>query len=143
ARADEQLGVGRVTNIGAAQAPSPPVRDTSKIMKPAAAAAAAGLGFGLGLAFLLELVLNHAVRRPGEIESKLHLPLFLTIPDFSPPRPLPVPAFLRRLPLLKKLLPSTLNPQPSASFQLSSLDCLFRRSPRPPYDLVRRSHPDP
>jgi succinoglycan biosynthesis transport protein ExoP len=112
ARADEALGVGRITNIGIAQAPSPAIRDTSKIMKPAAGAAVGALGFGLGLAFLLELVLNHAVRRPGEIESRFHLSLFLTIPDFSPKRSRLFARF-RRLPLLKKFLPipppSTLN----------------------------------
>src|SRR5208283_5293143 len=38
---------------------------------------------GLAWAFFIELVLDRSVRRPVEIESKLKLPLFLSIPDVS------------------------------------------------------------
>jgi Mrp family chromosome partitioning ATPase len=40
-----------------------------------------GILAGLAWAFLIELVLDRSVRRPVEIEAKLKLPLFLSIPD--------------------------------------------------------------
>ena len=42
-----------------------------------------GLGFGLILAFMIELVLDRSVKRAVEIEYKLHLPLFISIPDVN------------------------------------------------------------
>jgi Mrp family chromosome partitioning ATPase len=43
----------------------------------------AGLTAGVGLAFLLEMVLDARVKRPADVEQKLNLPLFLSIPDFT------------------------------------------------------------
>ncbi len=42
-----------------------------------------GVCGGLGWAFLIEFFLDRSVKRPGEIELKLKLPLFLSIPDVS------------------------------------------------------------
>ena len=36
---------------------------------------------GIALAFLLELYLDPTLKRPIEVETRLHLPLFLSIPD--------------------------------------------------------------
>jgi len=49
----------------------------------AAAALAGGVFGGIGLAFLIEMFLDHSVRRPVQIETKLGLPLFIAIPDVS------------------------------------------------------------
>jgi len=42
-----------------------------------------GILVGLAWAFLIELYLDHSVKRPIEVQTKLGLPLFLSIPDMS------------------------------------------------------------
>ena len=44
---------------------------------------AGGVGAGLALAFLIEMLLDRSLKRPVEIETKLGLPLFISIPDFN------------------------------------------------------------
>jgi polysaccharide biosynthesis transport protein len=84
ARIDEMIGAGRVPGISPIQSPSPPVkRWAKKLKKMAAMYAAAGFAAGLGLAFLIEMLLDPSLKRPGDIESKLGLPLFISIPDFA------------------------------------------------------------
>ena len=82
-RVMENLGAGRFSNIGVVQEPSPPVRDIKQTLKMVAVALVFGVFGGIVLGFFIELVLDHSVRRPEEIRSKLHLPLFLTIPYLS------------------------------------------------------------
>jgi Mrp family chromosome partitioning ATPase len=77
---DKDLGAGKSANISRVQAPSPPFRDYMKLYKMMAVALAGGLGAGIGIAFLLELFLDRTLKRPKEIETQLHLPLFLSIP---------------------------------------------------------------
>jgi len=81
ARFDEALGAGKLSNISVAQSPSPPFRDWSKRPKQLAIIAAGGVVGGIALAFLIELFLDQTLKRPGEVETRLRLPLFLTIPD--------------------------------------------------------------
>ena len=38
---------------------------------------------GLALAFLIELFLDRSVKRPTDIETKLRLPLFISIPAIA------------------------------------------------------------
>jgi len=83
ARIDGALGAGRVTNIGRIQEPSPPYRDRSKSLKMVAMVVIGGVLAGLAWAFLIELYFDHSIKRPSEVEAKLHLPLFLSIPDVS------------------------------------------------------------
>ncbi len=84
ARIDQMIGAGKAPNIRIIQSPSPPARKwAKKIKKLAAMLAAGGIAGGLGLAFLLELFLDRSLKRPVEIEQKLGLPLFISIPDFS------------------------------------------------------------
>lgn len=83
ARLDSTLAAGKISNISEIQAPSPPTRDGSGLKKKLLMAIGGGIGVGLALAFLLELVLNQKVRRPGDIRTQFHLPLLLTIPDFG------------------------------------------------------------
>ena len=78
---DEALNAGKMSNISVAQAPSPAFRESRQLLKTVGLVAAGGVGGGLALAFLLELFFDSTVRRPSEVESRLRLPLFLTIPD--------------------------------------------------------------
>jgi len=78
---DEALDTGKTPNIKWIQTPTPPFQDWKKIKKKVLMVAFSGVLVGLGWAFLIELYLDRSVRRPKEILSKLHLPLFLSIPD--------------------------------------------------------------
>lgn len=82
-RVVENLGAGRFSNIGVVQEPSPPVRENKETLKLVAVALLFGVFGGIVLGFIIELVLDHSVRRPEEIRTTLHLPLFLTIPYLS------------------------------------------------------------
>jgi uncharacterized protein involved in exopolysaccharide biosynthesis/Mrp family chromosome partitioning ATPase len=78
--------------IKVTESPTPPVKKWSKsVKKLVGMALAGGIGGGIGLAFLIELILDNTVKRPGEIERKLHLPLFISIPDTHQNDPRPVP----------------------------------------------------
>ncbi len=80
---DEALGSGRGDNIKSIQEPTPAFRAISKVFKIMGMMVAGGIAAGLGLAFLIELVFDRTVKRGVEIENKLKLPLFLSIPDVS------------------------------------------------------------
>jgi len=76
----EELGAGKVSNISIIQAPSPPGPVTSKLRKFMAMALFGSVAAALGLAFLIEFYLDRSVRHPKDIEGKIRLPLFITIP---------------------------------------------------------------
>jgi uncharacterized protein involved in exopolysaccharide biosynthesis/Mrp family chromosome partitioning ATPase len=78
---DQALAISKAPNIKWVQQPSPPFRDWKKTNKTLAMLAFGGIFAGLAWAFLIELFLDSSVRRPVEIEAKLKLPLFLSIPD--------------------------------------------------------------
>jgi polysaccharide biosynthesis transport protein len=80
---DEQPGSGRGANINSVQQPTPAFRAVSKVFKIMSMMVAGGIAAGLGLAFLIEMFFDRTVKRPVEIENKLKLPLFLSIPDVS------------------------------------------------------------
>jgi polysaccharide biosynthesis transport protein len=81
-RIDTALGDGKASNISIIQSPTPPVKGWSKkFKKKVLMVAVGGIGFGLSLAFLIEMLLDRSVRQPSEIESRLRLPLYVTIPD--------------------------------------------------------------
>jgi polysaccharide biosynthesis transport protein len=80
ARLEETLGAGKITNINEVQTPSPAAREASGIKKLVLGVLVAGLLVGLGLAFGYDLFLDRSVKRPSEIEAKLNLPLFFTLP---------------------------------------------------------------
>jgi succinoglycan biosynthesis transport protein ExoP len=79
----DAVDAGKTPNIKTVQSPSPPSRDWKKTYKTLAMLAFGGILAGLAWAFLIELVLDRSVRRPVEIEAKLKLPLFLSIPDVA------------------------------------------------------------
>ena len=80
---DESLTTGKAPNIKWVQMPSPPYQDWTKALKRVAAVAFGGIMAGLAWAFLTELYLDGSVKRPGEIQAKLKLPLFLSIPSVT------------------------------------------------------------
>jgi uncharacterized protein involved in exopolysaccharide biosynthesis/Mrp family chromosome partitioning ATPase len=83
ARFEEALASSKLSNISIVQTPSAPSRTPGKRSKMCAMALAAGLFGGIALAFLLELVVDQTLKRPSEVESKLHLPLFFSIPKLA------------------------------------------------------------
>jgi uncharacterized protein involved in exopolysaccharide biosynthesis/Mrp family chromosome partitioning ATPase len=83
ARIDETLGPGRVDNINSIQSPSPPFKDRSKKLKSMLMMMVGGILGGVAWAFLIEFYFDTSVKRSIEVESKLKLPLFLSIPDIA------------------------------------------------------------
>jgi uncharacterized protein involved in exopolysaccharide biosynthesis/Mrp family chromosome partitioning ATPase len=83
-RIDAALGGDKAPNISIIQSPTPPGKGWSKAFKKKVAMVAAGgvLG-GLALAFLTELFLDRSIKRPTDIEAKLRLPLFISIPNIG------------------------------------------------------------
>ncbi len=77
---DEKLGAGKVANISTIQEPTPPLPAPSKTRKMMAMVLLGGMAAVFGLAFVLEMYLDPSVKRPAEIESKLGLPLFISVP---------------------------------------------------------------
>ena len=80
ARVDEALDPSKMPNISAVQRPSPPARDTKMRNKISLAIAGGGIAFGIALALFRGLVLNRTIGRPLELESRLDIPLMLSIP---------------------------------------------------------------
>ena len=80
-RIDEALNESKASDISIIQSPTPPLKDWSKPFKKILGMlAAGGIMTGLGLAFVMELYLDRSVKRPSDIENKLRLPLFISIP---------------------------------------------------------------
>lgn len=78
---DNTLDSSKMPNITMLQQPTEPIKTyTSKIKKLILGLAVSGMAVGIGLAFLLELVLDRKVKRPIEIQTRLQLPLLLSIP---------------------------------------------------------------
>jgi len=77
---DERLGAGKVSNISIVQAPSTPLQNKKKLQKAMAGVLFGGIGAGFGLAFLIEFLLDQTVRRTSDLEGKLGVPLFMSIP---------------------------------------------------------------
>jgi len=82
-RFDDALSAVKNSNIQAVQTPSPPSLNVAKRFKLVGGAFFGFLIAGLGIAFLIEIFLDHSVRRPVDIETKLKLPLFLSIPKLG------------------------------------------------------------
>jgi Mrp family chromosome partitioning ATPase len=83
AQIDEQLGPGRVSNINIIQQPSPPFKDFGRFYKALATLVFGGLLAGLAWAFLIEFYLDRSIKRPVDLQTKLHIPFFLSIPDLN------------------------------------------------------------
>ena len=75
------LDPSRMPNITLVQQPSKPLQAYDELTKKIAfGLAGGGLALGVGLAFLIELLLDRRVKRPIEIQTRLQLPLLLSIP---------------------------------------------------------------
>lgn len=79
-RINETLGSGKASNIDTIQQPSPPYFDDSKVTKARLGICVFSVLLALGLAFLIELYIDHSVKRPADIEARLGVPLFISIP---------------------------------------------------------------
>jgi polysaccharide biosynthesis transport protein len=97
---DETLGAGKTSNISVIQSPSPPTRAKSKTLKMMALAILFGVCGGFALAFVTELKLDTSVKRPIDVETKLRIPLFLSIPQVSKNGFHSLPGATRNEPLL-------------------------------------------
>jgi Mrp family chromosome partitioning ATPase len=82
ARIDEALDPSKMPNISAVQRPSPPslAANTKTRNQIALGLAGGGLALGIALAFFRGLALNRTIGRPLELESRLNIPLMLSIP---------------------------------------------------------------
>lgn len=79
-RVNEAIGPGKGSNISEVQSPSPAFADNSKLLKARIGIPVGSILLAIGLAFLIEMYLDRTVKRPGEIEGRLGLPLLLSIP---------------------------------------------------------------
>ena len=87
ARVDQALKPSELENITVIQQPSVPSLATSTaVRKLAMGLAFSGFGLGIAIAFLIELFLDRSIKRPQEFESKLQLPLMLSIPFLTDSR---------------------------------------------------------
>ena len=78
---EEEMNKGKLSNIMIIQQPSPAAADPAKRNKIVKVVFLGGLVAGLALAFVIELYFDRSIKRPIEIETKLGLPLFLSIPE--------------------------------------------------------------
>jgi Mrp family chromosome partitioning ATPase/uncharacterized protein involved in exopolysaccharide biosynthesis len=76
---DAELG-GRISNISTIQLPSPYYRMPSKVLKAIVYVLLGSIGGAFALAFATEFYLDSCLKRPMEVEAKLGIPLFVSIP---------------------------------------------------------------
>jgi len=91
ARVDEALDPSKIPNISVVQSPTEGRRESSRTNKILLGLCMGGLGFGLALAFLMEKWVDHTIKRAFEIDSKLGLPLLVSIPYVPPSNNLRLP----------------------------------------------------
>lgn len=81
ARLDETLDPGHIPNIAILQSPSTPVKAVDHVtMGLIGGFAGGGLLLGVGLAFLREWVVDRRITRPAEIQTRLQIPLMMSVP---------------------------------------------------------------
>ena len=80
---DKALDNGTTPNIKWVQTPTPPYQDWKKTNKAMAMLAFGGLLAGLAWAFLIEFYFDRTVKRAVDLQAKLHIPFFLSIPDLN------------------------------------------------------------
>ncbi len=80
---DDKMAEAKMSNIQSAQTPSPPAPNVSQRLKFVIGTFVGFLLAGLGLAFFIEMFVDHTIRKASEIETKLKMPLFLSIPKLG------------------------------------------------------------
>jgi len=81
AEIDKTLDPSRMPNIQVIEKPTEPIKTfDGKMKKLILGLAGSGMLIGLGLAFMIELLFDRKVKRPIEIQTRLQLPLLLSIP---------------------------------------------------------------
>jgi polysaccharide biosynthesis transport protein len=83
ARIDETLDPSRMPNISVVQSPSLAQKATRDVKKFVIGLGVGGLAFGIAIALLIELVLDRTVKRSLDLETRLRIPLLLSIPNFA------------------------------------------------------------
>lgn len=83
ARVDETLDPSRMPNISVVQKPSAAQKATRDVRKVVFGLAGGGIGFGIAIAVLIEMVLDRTIKRPLELETRLHIPVLMSIPYFG------------------------------------------------------------
>jgi uncharacterized protein involved in exopolysaccharide biosynthesis/Mrp family chromosome partitioning ATPase len=77
----KDLDTKSMPNILVIQDPTEPAKSLDPLtQKIILGLAGGGLALGLGLAFLIEMLFNRKIERPTEIQTRLQLPLLLSIP---------------------------------------------------------------
>jgi Mrp family chromosome partitioning ATPase len=68
------------SQISLIEAPTPPVGDFIKVNKICLSVLFGGLGLALGLPFLIEFYLDQSLKRPVDIQNRLGVPFFVSMP---------------------------------------------------------------
>jgi uncharacterized protein involved in exopolysaccharide biosynthesis/Mrp family chromosome partitioning ATPase len=82
-RYDSAMESGKNSNINVLQEPSDPWIYKKAMQKKAAMVFVGLAGGGLALAFLLELILDPRIKRTIQLEEKVRLPVYVTIPQYA------------------------------------------------------------
>ncbi len=80
---DEKIAAAKMSNIQTVQNPSVPAPNVSQRLKLVASTFGGVLIVGIAIAFFIEIFFDRTIRRPEEIETKLRMPLFLSIPKLG------------------------------------------------------------
>jgi len=83
ARVERAVDAAKLTSIRVIQAPTAAGKELSKLYKRMGAAAGGGIALGLALAFFLEWFLDQSIRRVSDLQKKLRLPVFVSVPRFK------------------------------------------------------------
>jgi Mrp family chromosome partitioning ATPase len=83
AQIDEALDGSKIPNISIVQDATPPVVDIKKRLQIAGGIAVGIPALAMGATLLFGLILNKTVKRAQEVESRLGIPLVLSIPFFT------------------------------------------------------------
>jgi uncharacterized protein involved in exopolysaccharide biosynthesis/Mrp family chromosome partitioning ATPase len=95
---DEQVGSGRVSGISIAETPTPPSRDSKQVLKTAGGVLGFFLALAFGLPFLIEMYLDQSLKRPADVEARLAVHHFVSIPRMNGNgRPRSIPSAKDRL----------------------------------------------
>jgi uncharacterized protein involved in exopolysaccharide biosynthesis len=83
AKVDERLSPATFPNIGIVEAPSPSVLAKRDLVKIIPICAGGAIAIGLVWALLIELVFDRTIKRAGDVENSLRIPLLMSIPNFG------------------------------------------------------------